>query len=119
MAFNSSYLWGNDSAPGGWGPRFFFSFYSELGERRGAAVAEITVLALTLLMSVVANGGIAAAVLRYRELRTVTNCFLLNLAAADIVFAGGIPAVAASRVLLGWQLGDAVCRLLPYTQVLT
>ncbi|XP_046991239.1 neuropeptide FF receptor 2-like [Schistocerca americana] len=116
MSYNSSYLWGNDSAPGGWGGRFFFSFYSELGERRAAALAEVCLLSLTLLASLVANAGIAAAVLRYRELRTVTNCFLLNLAAADVVFALGIPAVAMSRLQRGWQLGDGVCRALPYSQ---
>jgi G protein-coupled receptor 120 len=114
---NSSYVYGNDTN-GGWGLRSFFTFYSQFGsDRTVAAGVEVGFLLLTFLVSVVANGSIAAAVLRYREMRTVTNCFLLNLAAADLVFALGIPAVAATRLTQGWSLGDATCRILPYSQV--
>jgi hypothetical protein len=114
---NSSYVYGNDTN-GGWGLRSFFTFYSQFGsDRTVAAGVEVGILMLTFLVSVVANGSIAAAVLRYREMRTVTNCFLLNLAAADVVFALGIPAVAATRLTEDWALGDATCRILPYSQV--
>ena len=114
---NSSYVYGNDTN-GGWGLRSFFTFYSQLGSGRTvAAGVEVGILMLTFLASVVANGSIAAAVLRYREMRTVTNCFLLNLAAADLVFALGIPAVAATRLTQDWARGDATCRILPYSQV--
>ncbi|XP_069689928.1 free fatty acid receptor 4-like [Periplaneta americana] len=113
---NSSYVFGNDTL-GGWGMRYFFSFYSEFGGGRTvAAGVEVGILMLTFLISVVANASIAAAVLRYREMRTVTNCFLLNLAAADLVFALGIPAVAATRLTQEWALGDITCRILPYSQ---
>lgn len=115
-AASSSYLFGNDSE-GGWGPRFFYTFYTEGGERRVWAILEASVFAVIFLMSVVANVSIAAAVLRYREMRTVTNCFLLNLAVADLVFALGSPLVAAARLTPDWPLGDTACRLLPYTQV--
>ncbi|GLH05115.1 RYamide receptor [Gryllus bimaculatus] len=92
--------------------------HTQLGARGGAAAAEAAVLLMTLLVSLVANVSIALAVLRYREMRTVTNCFLLNLAAADLVFALGIPAVVAARLSAsaGWPLGPAACRLLPYSQ---
>jgi hypothetical protein len=114
---NSSYVYGNDTA-GGWGLRSFYTFYSQFGSGRTvAAGVEVGILMLTFLASVVANGSIAAAVLRYREMRTVTNCFLLNLAAADLVFALGIPAVAATRLTQEWVLGDVTCRILPYSQV--
>lgn len=113
---NSSYVYGNDTI-GGWGLRSFFTFYSQFGSGRTvAAGVEVGILMLTFLVSVVANGSIAVAVLRYREMRTVTNCFLLNLAAADLVFALGIPAVAATRLTQDWALGDATCRILPYSQ---
>jgi hypothetical protein len=114
---NSSYVYGNDTN-GGWGLRSFFTFYSQFGPGRTVAAGlEVGILTLTFLASVVANVSIAAAVLRYREMRTVTNCFLLNLAAADLVFALGIPAVAATRLTQEWILGDAICRILPYSQV--
>lgn len=114
---NSSYVYGNDTN-GGWGLRSFFTFYSQFGSGRTVASGvEVGILMLTFLVSVVANGSIAAAVLRYREMRTVTNCFLLNLAVADLVFALGIPAVAATRLTQDWALGDITCRILPYSQV--
>jgi len=114
---NSSYVYGNDTT-GGWGLRSFFTFYSQFGSGRTVtAGVEVGILMLTFLTSVAANGSIAAAVLRYREMRTVTNCFLLNLAAADLVFALGIPAVAATRLTQEWALGDISCRILPYSQV--
>lgn len=50
-------------------------------------------------------------------MRTVTNCFVLNLAAADLLFAFSIPAVGYTRIVQSWMLGDAACRFIPYTQV--
>lgn len=50
-------------------------------------------------------------------MRTVTNCFVLNLAAADLLFAFSIPAVAYTRIVAHWQFGDLACRLVPYIQV--
>lgn len=114
--WNSSYILGNDTQDG-WGQRYFFTFYSEFGEREGAAGVEVGVLVVIFVSSILANLSIAAAVLRYREMRTVTNCFLLNLAVADSLFALGIPAVIVARISPKWQLGDIVCKLLPYSQV--
>lgn len=114
--WSSSYLLGNDSVRG-WGTRYFFTFYSEFGQRGGLPVLEVAVLAAVFVISLVANVGIALAVLRYREMRTVTNCFLLNLAVADGLFAMGIPAIAFTRMNPEWQLGGLMCSLLPYSQV--
>lgn len=113
--WNSSYVLGNDTV-NGWGTRYFYTFYTEFGERHGAVGVEVSVLSTTFVASVIANLTIAVAVLRYREMRTVTNCFLLNLAVADFLFALGIPAVVTARIHQRWQLGDYVCRLLPYSQ---
>ncbi|KAE9541745.1 hypothetical protein AGLY_003736 [Aphis glycines] len=114
--FNTSYLMGNDTA-GGWGPRYFFTFYSEFGDEQAESAVEVTVFMVIFAASVVANVSIAWAVLRYREMRTVTNCFLLNLTVADLLFAVTTPALAYVRVRPDWPFGDFVCRLLPYSQV--
>jgi hypothetical protein len=50
-------------------------------------------------------------------MRTVTNCFLLNLTVADLLFAVTTPVLAYVRILPDWPFGDVVCRLLPYSQV--
>lgn len=115
--FNTSYLMGNDTV-GGWGPRYFFTFYSEFSDdEKAESAVEVTVLMVIFAASVVANVSIAWAVLRYREMRTVTNCFLLNLTVADLMFAVTTPALAYVRVQPDWPYGDFMCRLLPYSQV--
>ncbi|XP_046386337.1 orexin receptor type 2-like [Ischnura elegans] len=140
----SSYLFGNDTG-GGWGPRFFFTFYSEFPsggsfDSVGTATAvELTALLATLAASLATNGAVVWAVLWRRRSRrrhggsvtgsggggsstprglrpSVTDAFLLNLAAADLVFALGIPLVAFTRVTKEWRLGETACRILPYSQ---
>ncbi|XP_074114600.1 free fatty acid receptor 4-like [Cotesia typhae] len=110
---NSSYLFGIDET---WGKREFFTYYSEFSDRKGASAVEVIILAITFVIAVVANFGIAVCVLSYKEMRTPTNLCLVNLAAADLLFALGVPAVAYTRLTQSWRLGDTVCRLLPYSQ---
>ncbi|XP_012250870.2 free fatty acid receptor 4-like [Athalia rosae] len=110
---NCSYVWGDDAD---WGPRYFFTYYSQFGERNGACGVEVVVLAVTFVIAVGANLGIAACILRYKEMRTPTNLCLVNLAAADLLFALGVPAVAYTRLTQTWKLGEIICRLLPYSQ---
>lgn len=52
-----------------------------------------------------------------KEIRTVTNCFIVNLACADLVFVMIIPAIAGARGAPSWNLGAFTCKLLPYSQV--
>ncbi|XP_043283224.1 free fatty acid receptor 4-like [Venturia canescens] len=110
---NSSYLLGEDEE---WGPRYYFTYYSQFGDRKGASGVEVVVLAVTFVVAVGTNLGIAACVLRYKEMRTPTNLCLVNLAAADLLFSFGVPAVAYTRLTQSWRLGETVCRLLPYSQ---
>lgn len=114
--YHTSYLMGNDTA-GGWGQRYFFTFYSEFGDGPTESAAEVAALTVIFAVSVAANAAIAWAVLRYREMRTVTNCFLLNLTVADLLFAVTAPVLAYVRVSPDWPYGDLACRVLPYSQV--
>ncbi|XP_012283038.1 free fatty acid receptor 4 [Orussus abietinus] len=110
---NSSYMLGEDEQ---WGPRYYFTYYSQFGDRKGSTGIEVVVLAVTFVVAVGANLGIAGCVLRYKEMRTPTNLCLVNLAAADLLFALGVPAVAYTRLTQTWRLEETVCRLLPYSQ---
>ncbi|KAG7200491.1 hypothetical protein KM043_001057 [Ampulex compressa] len=110
---NSSYLWGEDEV---WGPRYYFTYYSQFGDRTCASSVEVGILAVSFVIAVAANLGIAGCILRYKEMRTPTNLCLVNLAAADLLFTLGVPAVAYTRLTQSWRLGEAACRLLPYSQ---
>lgn len=74
-------------------------------------------MAVSFVLAVGANLGIAGCVLRYKEMRTPTNLCLVNLAAADLLFTVGVPAIAYTRLTQSWRLGETICRLLPYSQV--
>lgn len=56
-------------------------------------------------------------IFRFPEMRTVTNAFVFNLAAADLLLAMTIPSVAYTRAIGNWKLGDIACKLVPYFQV--
>ncbi|CAH0552544.1 unnamed protein product [Brassicogethes aeneus] len=114
--WNSSYVFGVDKESG-WGERFFFTYFSELNSRPIAFVAlEVTIFVFIFLISIIANLSIVICVFRYPDMRTVTNCFVLNLAAADLLFAFTIPAVAYTRLVAVWTLGNAACKIVPYVQ---
>ncbi|XP_011502175.1 PREDICTED: free fatty acid receptor 4-like [Ceratosolen solmsi marchali] len=110
---NTSYLLGEDEE---WGRRYYFTYYSEFGDRKGISGIEVILLAISFVVAVGANLIIAVCVLGYREMRTPTNLCLVNLAAADLLFALGVPAVAYTRLTHSWKLGEIVCRMLPYSQ---
>lgn len=113
---NTSYVFGYDNFSG-WGDRYFFTYFSEFGDRSFASIAvEVTILCSIFIISILANIAIGWCVIRFPDMKTVTNCFVLNLAAADLLFACSIPPVAYTRVVGSWKFGDATCRLMPYTQ---
>nr|XP_022910589.1 free fatty acid receptor 4-like [Onthophagus taurus]XP_022910590.1 free fatty acid receptor 4-like [Onthophagus taurus] len=114
--WNSSYVYGTDTISG-WGNRYFFTYFTEMSERNPwRTSSEVTAFSLIFLISIFANVAIAICVIRFPDMRTVTNCFVLNLAAADLLFAVSIPAVAYSRFHETWKLGNIACRLIPYVQ---
>ncbi|KAF5286163.1 hypothetical protein FQR65_LT12921 [Abscondita terminalis] len=115
-SWNSSYVYGIDNESG-WGERYFFTYFGEFGERtQSAVIAEVTMFTLLFAVSVFANVSIAICVFRFSDILTATNCFVLNLVAADLMFALSIPAVAYTRIVANWVFGDVACRFISYTQ---
>ncbi|XP_014287372.1 free fatty acid receptor 4 [Halyomorpha halys] len=95
---------------------FFFTFYSQFGSRQLEARLEAALLLGVLFASILTNSFLVAALIKARN-KTVTNCFLMSLCFADSLFALGIPAVVAVRLNPEWAIGDFLCRLLPYSQL--
>lgn len=63
-AWRSSYGWGTYDEDG-WDARYYFSYYTTLGERNGTLKClEAAFFTLVLIFSVVANVAIILAVLR-------------------------------------------------------
>ncbi|XP_038606262.1 thyrotropin-releasing hormone receptor-like [Tachyglossus aculeatus] len=82
---------------------------------------QVVTIALVLLICGVGIAGNAMVVLvvaRSRQLATATNCYLVSLAAADllVLLAAGLPNI--SEVLAAWVFGRAGCLGLTYLQYL-
>ncbi|PZC77635.1 hypothetical protein B5X24_HaOG203143 [Helicoverpa armigera] len=73
---------------------------------------------LVFITGLVGNALVCVAVYRNHSMRTVTNYFIVNLAAADfMVILFCLPATVVWDVTETWFLGDVLCKMLLYFQV--
>lgn len=76
------------------------------------ATFAITILyCLVLLLSLVGNGLVLWVLVKYENLESLTNIFILNLCLSDLMFSVLLP-VWISAYHQGWVLGDFLCKLL-------
>ncbi|XP_046871927.1 neuropeptide FF receptor 2a [Hypomesus transpacificus] len=67
---------------------------------------------LIFLVCMVGNGVVCFLVLRSKNMRTVTNLFILNLAVSDLLV--GIfcmPTTLLDNIITGWPFGSLVCKM--------
>ena len=73
---------------------------------------------IIFLLALLGNTLVCIAVLRNEHMRTVTNYYIVNLAAADILVSIiCLPATVTSDVSETWFFGDPLCTFIPYFQV--
>ncbi|KAJ0012931.1 hypothetical protein NQD34_017265 [Periophthalmus magnuspinnatus] len=104
----SSSLWLNEDTLSSQN-KTFVDFY--LHKTSIAAVFTISYLFI-FLICMVGNGIVCFIVLRSRNMRTVTNLFILNLAISDLLV--GIfcmPTTLVDNIITGWPFGSVVCKL--------
>uniref|UniRef100_A0A3Q3KZW5 Neuropeptide FF receptor 2 n=1 Tax=Mastacembelus armatus TaxID=205130 RepID=A0A3Q3KZW5_9TELE len=76
-----------------------------------AAVFTVSYL-LIFVVCMVGNGVVCFIVLRSKNMRTVTNLFILNLAISDLLV--GIfcmPTTLVDNIITGWPFGSVVCKI--------
>ncbi|XP_053667927.1 somatostatin receptor type 2-like [Anopheles marshallii] len=66
--------------------------------------------AVVCLVGVLGNTLVIYVVLRFSNMQTVTNMYILNLAIADECFLIGIPFLIATMHMKRWTLGGAMCK---------
>ncbi|XP_041103896.1 chemokine XC receptor 1-like isoform X3 [Polyodon spathula] len=66
---------------------------------------------LVFFLSLIGNGLVLCALVRYEDLKKVTNIFILNLAISDLVFAFSLPFWAFYHSYQ-WIFGSFMCKLL-------
>ncbi|XP_074546740.1 neuropeptide FF receptor 2-like [Halichoeres trimaculatus] len=79
-----------------------------------SSVAAVFTVSYLLIFAVcmVGNGMVCFIVLRSKNMRTVTNLFILNLAISDLLV--GIfcmPTTLVDNIITGWPFGSVLCKL--------
>ncbi|KAM4636941.1 free fatty acid receptor 4 [Discoglossus pictus] len=95
--------------------RTHFTFFSDFKTSNKVAltVLETLILSLIFIFSLLTN--ICAIILLARKKKLVTsNCFVLNLFCADLLFTSMIPFILVIRWTDVWILGDFICHVLFY-----
>ncbi|XP_030049542.1 G-protein coupled receptor 54 isoform X1 [Microcaecilia unicolor] len=76
--------------------------------------------ALIMLMGLVGNSLVIYVISKHRQMRTVTNFYIANLATTDIIFlVCCVPFTATLYPLPSWVFGDFMCRFVNYLQQVT
>lgn len=78
----------------------------------GRAVTPIFFI-IIVLFSCVGNTLVLYVLVKYENLKSLTNTFLLNLALSDLIFTFGLP-FWAYYYMYGWTLGDPACKAINY-----
>lgn len=83
-------------------------------------VALIVAYSLIILLGLVGNSLVIYMIILYKNMRTVTNYFIANLALADLmVDTICLPFTLAYTLLEEWKFGAVLCHLVPYAQALS
>ncbi|XP_072524854.1 chemokine XC receptor 1 [Salminus brasiliensis] len=65
---------------------------------------------VVIVLSCMGNALVLGVLVKYENLRSLTNAFLFNLAVSDLVFTVGLPFWAHYHILGRWTFGDAACK---------
>ncbi len=68
---------------------------------------------IIVLFSCVGNTLVVWVLVKYENLKSLTNTFLLNLALSDLIFTFGLP-FWAYYYMYGWTLGDPACKAVSF-----
>ena len=71
----------------------------------------ITSYVFICLCGFVGNGLVIYVVLRFSNMKTVTNLYILNLAVSDVLFLTSMPFLATTTILKYWIFGKAMCKI--------
>ncbi|XP_028316245.1 neuropeptide Y receptor Y7 [Gouania willdenowi] len=95
-------------------------FHSDITKHLGVQIILITAYSLIILLGVVGNALVIYMIIRYKNMRTVTNFFIANLALADLlVNTLCLPFTLIYTLLDEWKFGAVLCHMVPFAQALS
>ena len=85
-----------------------------------ATIAETTILCLISIAAIIGNVNLFLIVYKNRSLRTITNMYILNLAAADILVSVlSMPVTVVTIIKERWVFGHTACVALGFFTILS
>ncbi|CAD6189437.1 unnamed protein product [Caenorhabditis auriculariae] len=72
-------------------------------------LAANAVWSITAALGIPANVFVLASIVYFRDMRTISNVYIFNLALADLLFLSGIPIVIIQHG--DWDFGATICKL--------
>ncbi|XP_024001776.1 neuropeptide Y receptor type 2-like, partial [Salvelinus sp. IW2-2015] len=95
-------------------------FHSDITKHVGVQAVLITAYSLIILLGLVGNALVIYMIIRFRNMRTVTNFFIANLALADLlVDTLCLPFTLVYTLLDEWKFGAVLCHMVPFAQALS
>uniref|UniRef100_A0A674CXA1 Neuropeptide Y receptor type 2 n=1 Tax=Salmo trutta TaxID=8032 RepID=A0A674CXA1_SALTR len=95
-------------------------FHSDITKHVGVQAALITAYSLIILLGLVGNALVIYMIIHFRNMRTVTNFFIANLALADLlVDTLCLPFKLVYTLLDEWKFGAVLCHMVPFAQALS
>lgn len=68
---------------------------------------------IVVILSLFGNILVILILVKYENLKSLTNAFILNLAVSDLLFTAGLPFWAYEHVY-GWTLGEHACKIVNF-----
>ena len=95
-------------------------FHTDITKHLGVQITLITAYSLIILLGLLGNSLVIYMIVRYRNMRTVTNFFIANLALADLlVDTLCLPFTLVYTLLDEWKFGAVLCHMVPFAQALS
>nr|XP_057934505.1 chemokine XC receptor 1-like [Doryrhamphus excisus] len=70
-------------------------------------------LSMVVVLSLLGNTLVMVILLKYENVKSLTNAFILNLAVSDLLFTAELPFWAYYH-MFGWTLGERACKLVSF-----
>lgn len=80
---------------------------------RFGAILTSVFFSIVLVFSLLGNGLVLVILVKYENLTSITNHFILNLAVSDFFFSAGLPFWAHYH-MHGWSLGETACKMVNF-----